>query len=211
MFAGVYQSAVIAAAFVVFYAADAWLMHRYDADRPAGSGRSWGWVLFSTLAVLILILQPILLPGLGFYTDSSWGVLLQGLGLVLLVGGLGVHGWARVHLGQYYGERLEVQPGHGLVEDGPYAYVRHPVYTSFFLCTMGLLLVNPALTTLLLALYFFWDFDRTARKEEALLSEALDGYREYAARTPRYLPRCRQMLSGGRRSRASAGSDRARA
>jgi protein-S-isoprenylcysteine O-methyltransferase Ste14 len=211
MFAGVYQSAVIAAAFVVFYAADAWLMRRYDVARVAGSGRSWGWVLFSTVAVLVLVAQPILLPGLGFQTDSTWGVVLQGLGVLLLAGGLGLHGWARIHLAQFYSERLEVQPGHELVEDGPYAYVRHPVYASFYLCSVGLLLVNPAWTTLLLALYFLWDFDRTARQEEALLSKTLAGYRDYVARTPRYLPHLAQVLGAERRSHRGAGSDRARA
>ena len=211
MLAGVYQSVVIVVVFVIFYAADAWLMRRYDAVRVAGSGRSWGWVSFSTAALLVLALQPILLPGLGLHTDAAWGVLVLGLGLLLLAGGLGLHIWARVHLGQFYSERMEVQPGQGLVEDGPYACVRHPIYTSFFLCTVGLLLVNPALPTLLLALYFFWDFHRTARKEEALLSENLDGYRDYMARTPRYLPRLERALTAGRRSRSGTGSDRVRA
>lgn len=210
MLTGVYQAAVIGAAFVVFYAADAWWMRRYDAARPAGSGRSWGWVLFSILAVLILVVQPLLLPGLALFTAAVWGALLQGLGLLLLVGGLGLHGWVRVHLGQFYSERLEVQPGHGLVEAGPYAYVRHPAYTSFYLCSAGLVLVNPSLPTLLLALYFFWDFDRTARKEEALLSENLAGYRDYAAGTPRYLPRLGQVFGAKRRFQAGAGSDGAR-
>jgi protein-S-isoprenylcysteine O-methyltransferase Ste14 len=63
---------------------------------------------------------------------------------------------------------------------------------------VGLLLVNPALTTLTVTAYFFWDFPRAARREEALLSGSLPGYTEYMARTPRYLPRIRQLLEAKR-------------
>jgi protein-S-isoprenylcysteine O-methyltransferase Ste14 len=119
---------------------------------------------------------------------------MQLVGLMLMLAGLVLHWWARVHLGQFFGERIEYQPGQYLVESGPYAYVCHPIYTAFYLCVVGLLLVNPALTTLLVTIYFFWDFCRTAREEEALLSERLTGYEEYLARTPRYLPALGQLL-----------------
>jgi protein-S-isoprenylcysteine O-methyltransferase Ste14 len=194
MFRGVYQSALTLALFVAFYAVDARLMRRFDPARSQGSSRSWGWTLFSVAVALIVALQPIMLPGLGFHTDAWWGLLIQVVGLALIAGGLLLHWWARRHLRHFYSERMEFQPGQILVDTGPYAFVRHPIYTSFFLCTAGLLLVNPALPTLLLALYFSWDFPRTARKEEVLLTKELSGYEEYVAHIPPYLPRVQQIL-----------------
>jgi protein-S-isoprenylcysteine O-methyltransferase Ste14 len=194
MFRGIYQSAVTLAMILAFYAVDVWLMRRYDPAREQGSSRSWSWTLFSAFMALIVVLQPMVLPGLGFYTAAWWGALIQVVGLVLMAAGLVLHWWARWHLGQFYGERVEFQAGQYLIQDGPYAYVRHPIYTSFYLCIVGLLLANPALTTLLVTIYFFWDFPRAARKEEAILKKELVGYDEYMARTPRYVPNPRQLI-----------------
>jgi protein-S-isoprenylcysteine O-methyltransferase Ste14 len=140
------------------------------------------------LAAAFVIGQPALLPGLGFSTSARWGAALQGAGVLLLAAGLGLHAWARAHLRHYYAERVELQPGHQIVDSGPYRYVRHPVFTSFFLTVTGLVLVNPAVPTVLLALYAYWDFGRAAHQEEALLSSTLPGYAEYMARTSRFLP-----------------------
>jgi protein-S-isoprenylcysteine O-methyltransferase Ste14 len=97
--------------------------------------------------------------------------------------------WARVYIRQFYTEYIEVQPGHQVIDTGPYAYIRHPLIMSFFGLAIGIFFINPAITTLLLAIYTFWDFTRSARKEENLLSAALPEYITYMARTPRFLPR----------------------
>jgi protein-S-isoprenylcysteine O-methyltransferase Ste14 len=198
MFGGIYQSAVTLGMILAFYIGDVWLMRRFDPSRAEGSSRSWSWTLFSLSMAAIVVLQPVVLPWLGLHTEAAWGLWMQALGLALISSGLALHWWARWHLGQFYGERVEFQSGQHLVEGGPYAYVRHPIYTSFFLCIVGLLLVNPALTTLLVTVYFFWDFPRAACKEEVLLSQNLPGYSEYMARTPRYLPSLRQLLESKR-------------
>jgi protein-S-isoprenylcysteine O-methyltransferase Ste14 len=82
-----------------------------------------------------------------------------------------------------------VQPEHKVINTGPYALMRHPVITSFFGISMGLFLINPALTTLAALLYTIWDFTRAAQQEEDLLSKTLPGYADYARQTPRFLPR----------------------
>jgi len=57
------------------------------------------------------------------------------------------------------------------------------------MCIMGLLLVNLSLPVLFVAIYFFADFTRVARREELLLKENLSEYDDYMARIPRFLPR----------------------
>jgi protein-S-isoprenylcysteine O-methyltransferase Ste14 len=189
VFVGVYQSAVTLLLATAFYAVDVALMRRFDPLRSEGSSRSWSWTFFAMIMALIVVLQPVVWPELGWYVDAWWGLAIQVLGLLLISGGLALHWWARLHLRQFYGERIELQPEQHLVETGPYTCVRHPIYASFFLCSGGLLLVNPALTTLTVAAYFFWDFSRAALREEVVLQEKLPGYVEYMARVPRYFPR----------------------
>jgi protein-S-isoprenylcysteine O-methyltransferase Ste14 len=191
MFTGITQSAAILAVAVVFYAVDFWLIRRYDRLRAAGSSRSWSYTIMAMIAAAFVVVQPTVLPWLGLSTAAWWGLLVQAVGLVIVLGSLALHWWARTHLGQFYGEREELQPGQTLVTTGPYAYMRHPIYTSYFMLAIGLTLINPALPTLLAVLYAFVDFSLATRREEKLLAESLPGYADYAARTPRFLPRPR--------------------
>ncbi len=192
MLTGLFQSAVILLTGLIYYAVDFWLMRRFDRFRAdEGSGRGWGYTAFMVALLALLTVQPLLLPGLGLYTTASWGLLLQMIGLALIAGALALHWWARAHLQQFYVEDVRSQADQHLVETGPYRHVRHPVFASFFLIATGLLLVNPAVTTLLLAIYVLVDFPRAARKEEELLAEELPGYTSYMERTGRFLPRWR--------------------
>jgi protein-S-isoprenylcysteine O-methyltransferase Ste14 len=190
MLTGIPQSTATLFTIVLFYAMDFVLIRRYDRHRLAsGSGRAWDFTLFIFVMVVILILQPILLPGISFQTDAAGGLLIQVVGVLLILGALALHIWSRAHLQHYYAERVEVQPEHKVIDIGPYKLMRHPVITSFFGIATGLFLINPALTTLAALLYTIWDFTRAAQQEEDLLTKTLPGYADYASRTPRFLPR----------------------
>jgi protein-S-isoprenylcysteine O-methyltransferase Ste14 len=197
MFTGVWQSAVILGTFIAFYVVDVWLMRRFDPLRAQGSSRAWDYTILILLAGAFLVIQPFVWPGIGFHTDALWGLSLQIVGLLLTLGALALHLWARMNLRQFYGEREEVQQGQFLIESGPYAYIRHPIYTSYYTYAVGLLLVNPSLSMLLAAIYAFVDFSLAVRREEKLLRQDLPGYADYIARTSRFLPRLRQGSKGG--------------
>jgi protein-S-isoprenylcysteine O-methyltransferase Ste14 len=193
MLIGPAQSLAILFILVTFYLIDGIAFRRYDRQRKAkGRGRSWDFTLLALAACALLILRPILLPGLGVQIKAGWGWAIQGTGLLLAAAALGLNAWARAHLRQFYAERVEIQPDHQVITSGPYALVRHPIITSFFGLIIGLFLIDPAVTTLLGMLYTFWDFGRAARQEERLLAENLPAYRDYMARTPRFLPRLRR-------------------
>ena len=169
---------------------DFFLIHRYDKQRRAsGSGRNWGFTLLMFAFAALLILQPIFIPQISWRTASMAGLILQLFGILLLISAIALHFWARLHLQQFYAERVEVQPGHRVIDTGPYASIRHPVIASFFGMAIGLFLVNPALTTLAMLVYTFWDFSHAARQEEELLSKTLPDYSTYMAHTSRFIPR----------------------
>ena len=192
MLLGIAQSIATLLVILLFYTMDFALIRRYDKKRQAsGSGRSWDFTFFIFVTVAVLVLQPFLFPFLSFRTNQAWGLIIQVLGAILILVALALHIWSRVHLQQFYAERVEVQPEHKVIDTGPYAWMRHPVITSFFGIATGLFLINPALTTLAALLYTIWDFGRAARQEEDLLTKTLPGYADYARRTPRFLPRLR--------------------
>jgi len=189
MLTGIPQSLATLLTILLFYAMDFLLIRRYDKKRQAsGSGRAWDFTFFIFAMVAVLVLQPVLLPGLSFTTTEPWGLWIQVLGMIVIIASLALHLWSRVHLQQYYAERVEVQPEHKVIDTGPYALMRHPVITSFFGIATGLLLINPSVVTIAVLIYTIWDFSRAARQEEELLSRTLPGYVEYTHRTPRYLP-----------------------
>ena len=133
MFLGIPQAAATLLTIIAFYAMDFTLIRRYDKQRQAsGSGRSWDFTFFIFCMVAILVLQPILLPILSFRTTQPWGLLIQLIGILVILAALALHIWSRVHLQQFYAERVEVQPEHQVIDSGPYAWMRHPVITSFF-------------------------------------------------------------------------------
>lgn len=190
MLSGIPQSIATVLTIILFYSMDFALIRRYDKKRQAsGSGRSWDFTFFIFVMVAVLVLQPILLPILGFHTTATWGLVIQIIGVFTILIALALHIWSRAHLQQFYAERVEVQPEHKVIDTGPYKLMRHPVITSFFGIATGLFLINPALPTLAALLYTIWDFTRAAKQEEVLLTKTLPGYAAYADRTPRFLPR----------------------
>ena len=192
MWTGLFQSGVILLTGLLYYVVDTWLMGHFDQHRAEeGSGRSRGYTAFMIGFLALLVLQPVLLPGLGFQTSEWWGLLVQVVGVGMITGALALHWWARVHLRHFYVEDVDFQEGQYVVDTGPYNLVRHPIFASFFMIAMGLLLVNPAVTTLLMNIYVFVDFSRAARKEEELLIERLPHYASYMEHTGRFWPKWR--------------------
>ncbi|MBI5959405.1 MAG: isoprenylcysteine carboxylmethyltransferase family protein [Chloroflexi bacterium] len=189
MLTGIYQSAGLLLIIGVFYIKDFFSIARYDQERSAeGSGRSWDYTIMLLTAAVLMIVQPVLLPGLGVTIEARWALIIQAVGLLIALGGLGLNWWSRDSLKQFYAERVELQPEHQIITNGPYATIRHPVFTSFFMIVIGCFLINPAVPTLLIMIYAFWDFSGAARQEEVLLSENLPGYADYMTHTSAFFP-----------------------
>jgi protein-S-isoprenylcysteine O-methyltransferase Ste14 len=172
-----------------FYMMHLGLIRYFDPLREKGSSINPYFTALGLAVSAAMILQPALMPWFGIYLRERWGLGLQLIGLTLYLAGMFLHWWARTHLRHYFGERVEYQAGQRLIDTGPYAYMRHPIYTSLFLLATGLLLVNPSLFMLLVMFYTFWEFTHVVNREEPLLSQHIPGYSDYMKRTPRFIPR----------------------
>jgi protein-S-isoprenylcysteine O-methyltransferase len=189
MISGIPLSVALGIIVVAFFFMDFFFMLRYDRERGAGKGWAWDYTLLVAGMGLAVVLQPVLLPVLGFITGAAWGLAVQAAGLLLILLSFLIHIWSRLHLKKFYAERVEVQSDHQIIDTGPYGLVRHPLVTSFFMLGTGIFLLAPALTTLAVMIYVYWDFVRAARQEEELLGRTLPGYQDYMKRVPRFLPR----------------------
>jgi protein-S-isoprenylcysteine O-methyltransferase Ste14 len=111
-------------------------------------------------------------------------------GLVLAWTGVALFVWARRELGTSWSPAVEVRAGQGLVQRGPYAHVRHPIYLAVLGLGAGTLLTHPSLATAAIAIGLATGIALKIRLEERTLRAALGGtWEAYAARVPALLPR----------------------
>lgn len=111
------------------------------------------------------------------------GVGLATAGAALLI-------WTFHTLGPNLTDTVVTRGAHTLVTHGPYRWIRHPLYTATLLTVVGnsltaanwFLLAGGALVFVLMVI-------RTSREEKFLVARFGDAYREYMARTGRFLPR----------------------
>ena len=115
---------------------------------------------------------------------------LRVLGLASCAGGVAVALWAIVALGRHYDLVLEIHAGHEVVRRGPFALVRHPVYSGLALHFAGACLATGnVLLTLGTILVTYPTFVIRARAEERLLREQFGAeYDRYMDEVPMLVP-----------------------
>ena len=93
-------------------------------------------------------------------------------------------------LGKQWALAARVVEGHDLISDGPYRYVRNPIYTGMFGLLLATGLAMSEWTTLLAAvLVFAVGTVIRIRKEERLLRQAFGAaFDEYARKVPALIP-----------------------
>jgi protein-S-isoprenylcysteine O-methyltransferase Ste14 len=189
MLIGFFQAFVVTSAALVFYGIDRVFTQRFDRERVhGGTATTWRYMLQSTVLACVLIVQPLFWPQLGLRIVGPAGFWLQLAGVALALAAAALNAWARQCLGVFYAQRAELQQAHRVIRHGPYAYVRHPIYSAYILVAVALLLVLPSLPMLLVCLYSYRLFHQTAQRDESFLCAELPGYTDYMQRTPRFLP-----------------------
>jgi protein-S-isoprenylcysteine O-methyltransferase Ste14 len=97
-------------------------------------------------------------------------------------------------LGKQWSLTARVLDSHELVRTGPFALVRHPIYSAFLglLLATGLALSTALLTGLAAAIYLAGTWWRMEREEALLRAHFGAAYEDYARQVPRLLPRFRR-------------------
>ncbi|MHB8660776.1 MAG: methyltransferase family protein [Minisyncoccota bacterium] len=150
----------------------------------------WRWEsrLLILAAVIILthvgVFDQLSLRHLGIPTSpyvSSVGVLLCATGVALAI-------WARAHLGQNWGMPMSLKEKSELVTSGPYAYVRHPIYTGMILALLGSALVGDAVWLVPFVIFCVYFVYSAYAEERHMAQQFPEQYAAYKKRTKMFIP-----------------------
>ena len=184
-------SAFIVALFVemygfplTIYLLSGWLTRRFPGIDPLGHDVGHLWYTL-----------------LGFKGDPHWNP-IHIASNVLIVAGFFL-------LSAAWGVLYRSQREGTLATTGPYAHARHPQYVAFIVIMFGFLLQWPTVVTLVMFPILVTVYVRLAYREEREIREEHGRlWDEYAARTPRFIPRLRRGRAIGGEEHAQVGGHR---
>ena len=152
-----------------------------ERSRKAGNVKTWDNIIMSIYTVLLFAL--LITAGLdaGRFRWSVMPVTLQILGIVLLA----LSGYViwRVTAVNYYLSRyarIQDDRGQKVVAEGPYRFVRHPMYAMIIPFMAGIAFVLGSWWALLPGGLIGVLFVIRTAMEDKMLQQELPGYREYA-------------------------------
>lgn len=127
------------------------------------------------------------IPRAADYPARPW---VLALGAVIFLAALWIFRRTHKELGRNWSITLEIRDKHELISRGPYAFVRHPMYTSFMLMGLGqaLLLSNWVAGLAGLVGFAVLFFLRVDKEERMMLENFGSQYRAYMERTKRIVP-----------------------
>ena len=145
---------------------------------PERGGRKWPmWTQVAMIILGLVICIPLFYFGWIplFHASPNTKLALGVIGLFLYLAGLTFVLWARRTLGKYWGlstsQQVKLLDDHQIIQSGPYAFVRHPMYFGWWVCMFGLTLVYPVWIVFLLLIFSVISFAGRARREESALAE----------------------------------------
>jgi len=139
--------------------------------------------LFAVPAIYVAAGEPRL-------ADYPFSPALAWLGAAVFALSLALFYRTHRDLGRFWSVTLEIRQTHRLVTSGVYRYVRHPMYSAFFLWALAQALLLPNWIAGFAGLVGFGTlFAFRVRREERMMEARFgDAYRDYAARTRRVIP-----------------------
>src|SRR5580704_12045406 len=155
--------------------------------RESSASRSFYSALLLIGALLMLVPRTWLGPlGYPLLPDAA---LRFRLALALLAAGLAFTVWARLHLGRNWSGTVTVKEGHELIRSGPYAFVRHPIYTGLSLAFVGTAIACGDAAAAVGVALMVASFLYKLRIEEGFMRTQFPGqYAGYAAEVPALVP-----------------------
>jgi len=114
---------------------------------------------------------------------AEWGT------VALAGGGFLFAWWARLHLGRLWARSVSRKADHRVIDSGPYALVRHPIYTGIILATLATAALKgtPLACAGVVVMTCGW-YVKARLEERFLRGELGDAYVAYAGRVPMLIP-----------------------
>jgi len=147
------------------------------------------WTYRAAMIAGGILLVPWTMPVLG--ETPLWRIGYGGAAplIAVMLAGLLLTWWARVYLGPLWSSVITRKEDHRIIDTGPYALVRHPIYTGLIIAIVATAAAEGRLTALIggaLIIIGIWLKART--EERFLLAELGPAYDAYCRRVPMLLP-----------------------
>ena len=176
--------------FVVYWTVGAFKTRR--TERSESFASRYG-ILFLEVAGFVLLFSDyaeIGLLGLRFlprtYVLGVTGVALTWAGIALAL-------WARWYLGRNWSARITIKEDHKLIRTGPYARLRHPIYSGLDLAAIGTALAIDRWRCVVGVCLIILGYWIKAKREEAMLMAQFGAeFQEHRAHTGFLFPRFRK-------------------
>jgi protein-S-isoprenylcysteine O-methyltransferase Ste14 len=141
------------------------------------------------LAIAFLLIALPRFPGLLGTRLVLWTPANFWVGAPMVAAGLGFAIWARIYLGRNWSLSVTVKEGHHLVRRGPYAWVRHPIYTGLLLAFIGSAISLDEWRGFLAVVIAGGALWSKLRIEERWMLETFgDDYKRYQSEVPALIP-----------------------
>jgi protein-S-isoprenylcysteine O-methyltransferase Ste14 len=177
---------VIWIAFLVYWRIKAANTKTTQRLEPAASGI----LRILTILIAVVLLSTTRIPVPWLYREL-WpaGFWPFWLGAAVTVAGLLFAIWARVHLGRNWSSSVTIKQGHELITSGPYAVVRHPIYTGILTGFLGTVIALSQVRGLIaFVLIFLILWLKLRREEQWMRSQFGETYATYAHKTAALVP-----------------------
>jgi protein-S-isoprenylcysteine O-methyltransferase Ste14 len=114
------------------------------------------------------------------------GAMVGWIGALLTAAGVALAIWGRYYLGRNWGSRPK--ESQVLVESGPYAYIRHPIYAGAMLALLGSALTGSIVAVVMFVISIIFCLHRIDKEEPMMLGIFAEQYPAYRARTKKFIP-----------------------
>ncbi len=140
------------------------------------------------IAIALLLTTRIPLPWL-YHQLWPVGLWPFWLGAAVTIAGLLFADWARGYLGSNWSRSVTIKQDHELITTGPYAFVRHPIYTGILTGFLGMAIAVSQVRGFIVLILFFLAFWMKLRMEEQWMrSQFGEAYAAYARQTAALVP-----------------------
>lgn len=175
-----------------------WIASRLYFQREVGGGEkiferhgrremvSYMLINFSFFPIFLYVFAGLF--GFAHFVIPDW---VRWAGLAISLSGSMLFFWTHLALGKNWSGVLEIAKGHELVINGPYRFIRHPMYSACFLIGIGVLLLsaNWMVGGISLAAFGYMYVVRVADEEAMMIDQFGRNYEAYMTTTGRLFPR----------------------
>jgi protein-S-isoprenylcysteine O-methyltransferase Ste14 len=168
-----------------------WIFSAFSAKKNVRNNvwYKFVWVRIVVSIILVLLIKAGVFDHVSFISVLAPSNPIMGfIGVILTICGVGLAIWARIYLGRNWGMPMSLKENPELVTTGPYAYVRHPIYTGVITAGIGAALGISTIWFIMVVFALIYFTYSATQEEKIMTKEFPDTYPAYKARTKMLIP-----------------------